>query len=84
MIIDASLRKVISHTAPPVKSKNAPDLDRAASLLREQAARRESLFRQSAEDQKTKPRLLDRKFEEALKKSKGEPIEKPTRDIDLD
>jgi hypothetical protein len=53
-------------------------------LLREQAARREAIFRQSAADEKSKPQLLERKFEEALKKSKDQPIEKPTRDIDLD
>ncbi|MBM3791122.1 MAG: hypothetical protein FJW35_12355 [Acidobacteria bacterium] len=80
--IDATLRKVIAHEAPP-RSANAPDLDRAADLLQQQAARREALFRQSTEDEKKKSQVLERKFEEALKKSQGEPVEKPTRDIDL-
>jgi predicted amidophosphoribosyltransferase len=83
LTIDTKLQKVIAHHAPP-KQQAAPDLDRATALLREQAARREALFRQSAEDEKSKPQLLERKFAEALKKSKDQPVEKPTRDIDLD
>jgi hypothetical protein len=81
--VDAKLRKVIAHEAPPPK-RSGLDLDRAADLLKEQAARREAIFKQSAEDMKTKSQVLERKFEAALEKSKGEPIGKPTRDIDLD
>jgi len=84
LTVDANLQKVISHEAPPPKHQNAPDLDHAGSVLREQAARREAIFRQSAEDEKGKSQLLERKFEEALKKSKDQPIERPTRDFDLD
>jgi hypothetical protein len=83
LVIDPVLRKVIAHEAPP-KHTNAPDLDHAAMLLREQAERREAIFRKSTEDEKSKSQLLDRKFSEALKKSKDEPITKPTRDIDLE
>lgn len=83
LVIDAVLRKVIAHEAP-VKHVNAPDLDHASTLLREQAERREAIFKKSTEDEKSKSQLLDRKFSEALKKSKDEPITKPTRDIDLE
>ena len=82
LLIDARLGKVISHEPPP-RPKDAPDLDHAAQLVREQAAKREALFRQSKEDEKHKSELLDRKFAEALKKSKDEPVTRPTRDIDL-
>jgi len=81
--IDAKLRKVVSHEAPPPK-RNALDLDHAAALLKEQAERREAIFRQSSEDIKIQSQLLERKFEAALEKSKEEPVSKPTRDIDLD
>ncbi len=81
--IDAALGKVISHEAPP-RQTNAPDLDRARELLEKQAARREALFKESAEDEKTKPQLLERKFEEALKKAKDQPAGPTLRDIDLD
>ncbi len=84
LTVDADLQKVIAHEAPPARNQAAPDLDRVDVLLREQAARREAIFRQSAADEKTKPQLLEKKFAEALKKSKNQPIEKPTRDIDLD
>lgn len=82
LTIDPRLRKVISHEAAP-KASNAPDLDHAAALLREQAAKREALFKQSTENEKIKSQVLERKFESALEKSKDEPIKKPTRDIDL-
>ena len=81
--VDAELSKVLHHTPPP-KSTHAPDLDHAAQLLAKEQARREALFQQSTEDQKIKSDLLDRKFQEALKEAKDEPITRPTRDIDLD
>jgi hypothetical protein len=81
--IDQKLRKVISFDAPPPK-RSALDLGQAAALLKEQAARREAIFKQSTEDVKIQSQLLERKFEEALEKSKDEPVGKPTRDIDLD
>jgi hypothetical protein len=81
--IDPTLRRVISHQAPP-KQPKAPDLQRASALLEKEAARREAHFRRSAEDEKVKSQLLERKFEDALAKSKDEPPAPPTRDIDLD
>ncbi|MFN8006387.1 MAG: hypothetical protein U0V70_05070 [Terriglobia bacterium] len=82
LTIDSKLGKVISHEAPP-KASNAPDLDQAAAILKEQAAHREALFKQSTEDEKMKSQLLERKFQAAFEKSKDEPITKPVRDIDL-
>src|SRR5512138_2004810 len=81
--IDAGLHKVVSYEAPPPKH-NTLDLDHAAALLKEQAARREAIFNQSSEDMKIQSQLLERKFEAALEKSKDEPVRRPTRDIDLD
>ena len=83
LTIDAGLGKVVSHEAPPPK-RNALDLDQAAALLKEQAARREAIFKQSTEDVKIQSQLLERKFEAALEKNKDAPVTKPTRDIDLD
>lgn len=81
--IDPKLRKIVSYSEPPPK-RNALDLDHAAALLKEQAARREAIFKQSSEDMKIQSELLERKFEAALEKNKGQPVKKPTRDIDLD
>jgi hypothetical protein len=81
--IDVSLGKVIWHGKPPRKA-DAPDIDQSARLLEQEKARREAMFRQSAEDEKSKAQLLEKKFQEALKQSKNEPIERPSRDFDLD
>lgn len=81
--IDVSLGKVIWHGQPPKKTE-APDFDKSAQLLEKEKARREALFRKSAEDEKSKTQLLEKKFEEALKRSKDEPAVRPTRDFDLD
>jgi len=81
--IDRALGKVIHHTAPPKHTK-PPDIDHPAQLLEKEKARREALFKKSSEEEKLKSQLLERKFEEALKKTKDEPVSRPTRDIDLD
>jgi hypothetical protein len=83
LTIDTQLQKVIAHEAPAQKHHDAPDLDHAGELLRQQKLRREALFQQSTEDEKSKAQLLERKFAEALKKSKDEPVTRPQRDIDL-
>jgi hypothetical protein len=83
LIIDAKLGKVLRHEEPPQK-RNDLDLGNVHDLLNEQARRREEIFRQSSADLKTQSELLDRKFAEALEKSKESPITRHTRDFDLD
>jgi len=80
--VDAELSEVIAHEPPP---RLAPDvnLNDADNILTRQAAAREEKFRQSWEAEQKKEDVLSRKFEEALKKAKGEPVEKPLRDFDL-
>ena len=81
--IDRQLGRVIGHEAPS-RRHHAPDLGRAGDVLEKQAERREAHFRESAAEEKIKSELLARKFEEALKKSKDEPVGPSLRDIDLD
>ncbi|HUX09180.1 MAG TPA: hypothetical protein VMW51_00980 [Terriglobia bacterium] len=81
--IDVSLGKVIWHGQPPRKTE-APDIGHSAQLLEKEKSRREALFRKSAEDEKSKAQLLEKKFEEALKRSKDEPVVRPSREMDLD
>lgn len=83
LYVDSELQKVLSHDPPPEK-RSGLNLDRAAALLKEQAERREAIFKQSSSDFKNQSELLERKFASALEKNKDAPIEKPTRDIDLD
>jgi hypothetical protein len=81
--VDPELRVVLSHVEPP---KAAPDVDinDAARILTEQARKREDKFRDSWEAESKKEDVLNRKFEEALKKAKDQPVERPKRSFDLD
>ena len=82
--IDTETQAVIAHTAP-VAPKTFNDMEEAAKAMREQDNRRESIFRQSVEAQKHASDLLEKKFQEALKRAKESPdTGKPIRDFDLD
>ena len=86
LTIDPRLARVIGHEAAP-KSKRAAEgrrLERVGDVLEKQAERREAHFRESAEEEKIKSQLLERKFEEALKKTRDAPVKPDLRDIDLD
>ena len=82
--IDSATRAVIAHTAKAMP-KTFEDLEAAARSMKEQDIRKESIFRQSVEAQKNQGDLLEKKFQEALKRAKETPdTGKPIRDIDLD
>jgi len=82
--VDPDTRAVIAHTAA-VKPKMFNDIEAAAKAMKEQDTRRESIFRQSVEAQKHASDLLEKKFQEAIKKAKESPdTGKPIRDFDLD
>jgi hypothetical protein len=82
LVVDTNLRRVVSHVEP--ESKDKPELSDAQRILAEAAARREALFEQSVQAEKTKGDALSRRFEEALKQAQQEPVTKPMRDFDLD
>jgi hypothetical protein len=82
LVIDVNLGRVISHSEP--ERGNKPELSDAQRLLAEEAARREAIFQQSVNAERTRGDALSKRFEEALKQAKQEPITKPTRDFDLD
>ncbi len=82
LVIDANLRRVVSHAEPERGDK--PELTEAARILAEQAARREALFEESMAAEKGRDDALTRRFEEALKQARQEPVTKPMRDFDLD
>jgi ribulose kinase len=82
--VDPETRAVIAHTAA-VKPKTFNDMEEAARAMHEQDSRRESIFRQSVEAQKNASDLLEKKFQEAVKRAKEMPdTGKPIRDFDLD
>ena len=82
LVIDKNLDRVVSHREPPREDR--PDLDRAAQLVAEEKARREAIFQQSVEAEKSRGDALSRRFEEALRQAREEPVTKPKRDFDLD
>jgi|SRR5579862_1406442 len=82
--IDAEVKAVIAHT-PKAIPKTFEDMEAAARAMKEQDSRKESLFRQSVEAQKNQADLLEKKFQEALRRAKETPdTGKPLRDFDLD
>ena len=82
--VDPATRAVISHVAP-IKPKTFADFEAAAKAMREQEGRKESIFRQAVDAEKNKADLLEKKFQEAMKKAKETPDEGPRiRDFDLD
>ena len=82
LVVDANLRRVVRHSEPP--SADRPELDDAHRILAEEAARREALFQQSVAAEKGRGDALSKRFEEALRQARQEPVTKPTRDFDLD
>ncbi len=81
--VDPELQAVLSYEPPP-EERTVRDLTEAVKGLQAEAAQRQARFEESLKAEKSKKNLLDRKFQEALKKAKDEPITKPVRDIDLD
>ena len=82
LVVDLNLGRIVEHTAPP--NPDRPELDDAQRIVAEQAAKREALFQQSVQDEKTRGDALSKRFEEALKQAETEPITRPTRGFDLD
>jgi hypothetical protein len=82
LVIDTNLGRVVSHVVPERGDK--PELSDAHRILAEQAARRDAVFEQSVNNEKTRGDALSKRFEEALRQAKDEPVSKPMRDFDLD
>ena len=82
IVVDVALRRVLSHREPERADKRK--LDEAYRILASEKARREALFSQSVAKEKGRSDVLSKRFDEALKQVKKEPIEKPMRDFDLD
>ena len=82
LVVDLNLGRVIAHREPD--SGLNIELSDAQRILADEKARREAAFEQSVNTERTRGDALSKRFEEALKQAKDEPITKPTRDFDLD
>jgi hypothetical protein len=82
LVIDTNLGRVVSQKEPD--RGNKPELSNAQGILAAEAARREAIFQQSVDSEKGRGDALSKRFEEALRQAKEEPVTKPLRDFDLD
>lgn len=82
LVIDTDLRRIVRHQEPEREDK--PELSEAHRILADAAARREAMFEQSVSAEKSRGDVLSKRFEEALRQARDEPVTKPTRDFDLD
>jgi hypothetical protein len=82
LVIDTNLGRIVS--TKEADRGNKPELSDAPRILADEAARREAIFQQSVDSEKTRGDALSRRFEEALKQAREEPVTRPSRDFDLD
>ena len=82
LTLDAELKAVIAHEEPP-RQRETENLGDAFSKLLTKSAEREQRFRQGMEAEAQKGRVLDRKFQEGLKKAKDSP-DPPRRPFDYE
>jgi uncharacterized Zn finger protein (UPF0148 family) len=82
LTVDPELEAVIAHEAAP-PARSAKDLGAALDSLRGKSAEREERFRQQMQAEAQKGKLLDRKFQEGLKKAKDSP-DPPRRPFDYE
>ena len=82
LVVDVNLRRLTSHRQPP--REDMPELDDARRILAADAARREAIFERSVADEKGRSDALSKRFDEALRQARNEPVTRPTRDFDLD
>ena len=82
LTIDPALEAVIAHEPPP-RQKSGVGLDEALTSLKGAAAKRAERFKEQMKAERSKPKVLDRMFQEGLKKAKDDP-DPPINPMDLD
>jgi hypothetical protein len=82
LTIDPALQTVLRHETP-AKTTPGMDLQQALGALKSEANRREAQFQQALAAEREKGKVLEKKFEESLKKAKEDSSPPPPRPIDL-
>lgn len=82
LTIDPAVEAVVAHEPAP-KPKSGAGLDDALASLKGAAARRAERFQEELKSQEKKSQVLDRMFQEGIKKAKDMPG-KPINPMDLD
>ncbi len=78
------VRKAVIHHEVPAKTAPSLDLQEALGALKSEANRREAQFQQALAAEREKGKVLEKKFEEFLRKAKEDRSPPPPRSIDLD
>lgn len=61
------------------KPREVADIETAMEMFKGEAGRREDAFKKSLQAEKNKANVLDRKFDELLKKAKESPSDAPPK-----
>jgi len=78
LTVDPEIRAVITYQEPE-KPREVPDIEAAMEMFKGEAGRREDAFKKSVQAEKNKAHVLDRKFDELLKKAKESPTDAPPK-----
>lgn len=85
LTVDAETGEVLFHKKPKEPIAGGQDFDSLLKGLDEGKARAEDLFAKEVAAYKDRDRLMEEKFQEALRRAEEEPDEKPGfRPFDLD
>jgi hypothetical protein len=85
LVIDATTGEILFHKAAKQEPAGGKDFDSLLQGLDEDKSRAEEIFEREKAAMKDRERLLDEKFQEAVKRAEEEPDEgKPLRPFDLD
>jgi len=82
LTIDGALKAIVAHEEPP-RQRSTADLGAAFDQLKSKSAEREERFKQQMQAEAQKGKVLDRKFQESLKKAKDSP-DPPKRPFDYE
>src|SRR5258706_12607120 len=77
LVVDTNLGRIVSHHAPERGDK--PELNEATRILADEARRRDALFDQSVEAEKTRGDALSRRFRGGRRPAKEGPIPQAVR-----
>jgi len=83
LTIDPALKAVLHHESPPKKAPSM-GLQEALGALKTEANRREAQFQQGLAAEKGKGKVVEKRFEELLKKAKEDRSPPAPRPIDLE
>ena len=85
LVVDAATGEVLFHKRPKGAAAGGKDFDHLLAELKEEKSQAEEIFEREVEALKDRDRLLEERFEEALRQAEDDPDDRPPpRPFDLD